>query len=202
MNKKIIKYIYYQKPTIDIHGKWLTIGNPKTAQKSMMGKILDYRQIMHRRGYRNWERVWDQIIVPNIDNVFIFTFVRNPWDKVVSAFHFLKKKGVIPKEIMFRNYVKDILAISGTDIDVHFREQSSSFLYNKHEIPGIFIGRFEQLYKDWKYVANKINETTELPHINASKHIHYTKYYDNECIEIVRNLYKKEIDYLGYKYGP
>jgi hypothetical protein len=61
--------------------------------------------------------------------------------------------------------------------------------------------RFEQLQNDWDYVSKRIGVPSELPHLKGTKHTHYTDYYDDESIRIIGDLYKTEIEALGYKFG-
>ncbi len=201
MDDRVMQHIHRLRPTLDVHGKWVTCGNAKTAQKSMMLGNLDHTQIVYSRGHRNWRRVWDQIILPQIDGVFFFTFVRNPWDRIVSAFHFLQGRGTIARKWEFRDYLRSVLNKTGVSVDRHFRAQLPTFWCHKGFIPSLFIGRFEKLQQDWEYVANQINAATTLPHINSSKHAHYTTYYDDQCRKIVQRLYRKEIEVLGYEFG-
>ncbi len=64
-----------------------------------------------------------------------------------------------------------------------------------------YLARFENIKDDWKYIAKKINEDSNLPHENKSIHKHYTKHYDSESIQIVSNIYAEDIKILGYMYG-
>ena len=201
MNKHLILHLESLRPSIDVLGKWLVTCNSKTAQKGMMSTILHSRQITHRRGSQNYERVWEQVILPRIDDVLMFTFVRNPWDRVVSAFHFLQQDRGKYKGNTFQEFVKRDLKESGTEVDGHFRPQAPTFMCNGGLIPNMVVGRFERLQDDWTFIADKLGVKRELPHLNESIHRPYPECYDDECVEVVAKLYSEEIDALGYKFG-
>lgn len=207
MKPEVIRHLRWLWPALDVRGEWLCPGNAKTAQKSMMLGVLDERQVIRARGWRNWRRVWDQIIVPGIDDVFMFTFVRNPWDRAVSVFHFLQQRVVRQEERIaphwqFQDYVKQVLAVRGVGINQHWRLQLPTFRYNGGEIPGMYVGRFERLQEDWSYIANQLGVSQKIPHFNPSKHKPYTDYYDEEAKEIIGRLYAKEIKLLSYEFAP
>ncbi len=200
MNSTLIDYLESLRPSVDVLGQWLVTCNAKTAQKGMMKTALHSRQITHRRGLRNYRRVWEQVIVPRIDEVFMFTFVRNPWDRVVSAFYWLQQYRGLYGGCTFQEFVKRNLAV-GIDVDAHFRPQSPTFMCQGRLIPNMFVGRFERLHEDWEVVAKKLGVQRELPHFNQSRHKPYAECYDDECRNIVAKLYAAEIEALGYKFG-
>ena len=65
-----------------------------------------------------------------------------------------------------------------------------------------YIGRFENIDSDWKNICETINYGhKKLPHINKTCHKNYTYYYDEETQQIINDIYKKDIEYFGYKFG-
>lgn len=203
MRAEIVQHIHDRRPDLDVLGKWIMLANSKTASKSIMRGVLDDRQIRYKWGARSWSRLWNKVIVPEIDRLVIFTIVRNPWDRAVSAFHYLQQRGTIAKSYSFGQYVKEVLgaAVSASTLDYHFVPQHSSFVCGKYPIPGIVVARFETLAEDWRDIAARINAPRTLPHQNESQHGPYAEYYDDETREIVRRLYAVEIEALGYEFG-
>jgi hypothetical protein len=65
-----------------------------------------------------------------------------------------------------------------------------------------FVGRFENLGEDWLELCRKLGIPEEpLPLYNTSKHKHYTEYYNDELIKIVRNMYIEDVKNFGYRFG-
>jgi hypothetical protein len=65
-----------------------------------------------------------------------------------------------------------------------------------------YVGRFECLAADFQKVCKELGlSNTALPHKNKSRHRHYTDYYDDECRELVSNLWPRDIDTFGYSFG-
>jgi len=75
-----------------------------------------------------------------------------------------------------------------------------SFIYSKEKLLVNFVGRFENLEKDFQTVCIKIGVTASLPKINVSSHESYQKYYNDETIEIVNDVFKQDVFTFGYVY--
>jgi hypothetical protein len=64
-----------------------------------------------------------------------------------------------------------------------------------------FVGRFESFQKDLLEVSNSLGiELKSVPHDNRSPHRHYSSYYTPETEMIVRERFKRDIEYFGYEF--
>ena len=143
------------------------------------------------------------------NNYFKFTFVRNPWDKMVSQYFYIQKNKKGKYNLTFREF---ILAFQSCPESEYINEKGIDVRYNPIQLPWIlddngnclvnYIGRFENFQQDFNIVCDKIGiPRQKLPHENKSKHNHYTEYYDDETKQIVAEKYAKDIKHFGYKFG-
>ena len=139
------------------------------------------------------------------DDFFKFTFVRNPWDRIVSLYSYHKQRNFDYYDfdsISFRNYVKKYLFTQKTQTPLNVNPCMDWITDENGNLIIDFIGRFENLQKDFDKICKHIGmNQQQLPHKNKSKHKHYTEYYDEETKEIVAEKYAKDIEYFGYKFG-
>jgi hypothetical protein len=64
-----------------------------------------------------------------------------------------------------------------------------------------FIGRFENFQSDLLEVSSRLGiELRFVPHNNPSPRRHYSSYYTPETEEIVRERFKRDIEYFGYEF--
>jgi chondroitin 4-sulfotransferase 11 len=146
---------------------------------------------------------------PEVQKYWKFTFVRNPYSRVVSWFSYLTQglNDQKSKEEHMKDYGTDYLTGDFKDFCnfAPFWVFNNQFFHlcDKDENINIdFIGRFENLQEDFNIVCDKIGiPKQKLPHKNKSKHKHYTEYYDDETREIVAEKYAKDIGYFGYEFG-
>ncbi|NER87985.1 sulfotransferase family 2 domain-containing protein [Moorena sp. SIO3A2] len=160
---------------------------------------------------------------------FTLTFIRNPFDRFVSIWkhseRVIKHTDNRPntyfhrpqRNLSLNEYAKLIREgepkqLSGFD-HYHSKKQVEFILdYNQEYLFGIprktkdncnFIGRFENLKQDFAAVCELLGiKNKTLPHVNNSQDPkHYSDYYDEETVEIVRELYAEDIEYLGYSFN-
>lgn len=188
------------------NNKVLFIHIPKTA-----GVSLHYG-LFERDSFGHIPYTDFQILYGNkkLNNLFKFCFVRNPYERVFSAYHYIKRGGrgkpldleyfnILSKCENFEIFIKEFLERKEIREMEHFRTQSY-YLRNKNNLilDMDFIGRFETLDEDYKFLIKKIKGKTEqLP----SKNLNKTKpifSLSKEQKDIIYKIYEE--DFINFKY--
>ena len=168
--------------------------------------------------------------ISNFDKIpTSLSVVRNPYDRLVSTYSYLKK--LAPEEnrnksfnVWFEHHLgKDSKHLNDL---LNLNKSSTTSQIQKFKSPSneINIGwmlflpqyyhltfngkiiikeilRFENLKEDFNKFILKYNlEPVELLHENSTEHNHYSTYFNNEQIEIVKKIYEKDFDTFGYKF--
>lgn len=146
---------------------------------------------------------------------FSFSFIRNPYDRVVSSW---KCPWVSGKKISknnftnqfhdFRDFVFNFLP-NEHDFSffrwshvMPFTDPRFAIFDDKQELQLSFLGKLETYQEDFDFVCNSINiKKQKLPHKNKTHHKKYTEYYDKELINIISEFYAKDIEYGNYEFG-
>jgi Sulfotransferase family len=162
------------------------------------------------------------------ESFFKFTFVRNPWDRLVSAYYYLKGGGrgrpidqaladrLIKPHASFRDFVLNFVTEENVerayrlpglaDMQVrehHFRPQYSFVCFGRSGAPQVnFIGRFERLEEDFQEVCARLGRTATLRSSNRSKRrpSDYRDAYDAEMVARVEKAYRRDIELFGYEF--
>lgn len=153
---------------------------------------------------------------------FKWTFVRNPWDRLVSLWRMVETRQ-IHQSLQGKRSLADIVRIAETpgleeweipDIETALAADPewhrSDDLIKMHLLPYRhptfhldkvdFIGRFEDLNHDWKYIRRQIGIRDRLPKLNATRHRHYAHYYDDELRERVARVYHQDLQRFQYRF--
>jgi len=206
MNVDLYSHIIDQHPTWDKHGKFVFLFNYKVAQTSIQRKVLADRCVLHKDGHYNNYKEWKYWTVPHdkMDRIFKFTIVRNPWDRLVSAYSYLitrrrgRRQGY--SKWPFEKFVKKVVLSRGLSADLHWAAQYPNAYFEGEQFVD-FVGRFENLDSDWKYICRQIGcKQTRLPRKNSSSHAHYSESYTPELKELVAELYADDIELFGYQF--
>ncbi|MGD9090801.1 MAG: sulfotransferase family 2 domain-containing protein [Desulfobacterales bacterium] len=129
---------------------------------------------------------------------FKFAFVRNPWSRLVSLYHYHRQK--VPKHRLASEKTFDEwLRLGGTGSVSRLMAEFMCDENGKMIID--FVGRFENLKKDFDKICRTIGIKAELPHINRSrKDADYRLYYTSETRDLVRKIAQRDIELFGYEF--
>tara|TARA_B100001123_G_C15083541_1_gene936690 strand:- start:301 stop:1011 length:711 start_codon:yes stop_codon:yes gene_type:complete len=161
------------------------------------------------------------------DETFKFCFVRNPWDRYISNWHWLtrtgQRTGWVDRgwqgedgNVSFHDFVHQIGACYDMPINQyqhdkwHMRNQIEHISDRSGTLMVDFVGRVENIVEDFAYACQEMGvPDIELPHLNhvgyhAGEDIkpepHYSTYYTSELRDIVASRCKADIEAFGYTY--
>jgi chondroitin 4-sulfotransferase 11 len=157
---------------------------------------MDYRKVLGDKVFKG---------------LYKFTCVRNPWERMISLYFYKSGKG------RFNGWSRDsfIELVKGSRPAMKYlttkgggrlakvlpRQQRWKRIFGiKPEVD--FIIRFENLQSDFDKLCENIGiSKVMLPHKNTSKRKNYIDYYDDELIEIVKELFIDDIQEFGYRFS-
>lgn len=195
--------------------KFIFIHINKTAGTSVVNSLKPFVESYIPRRKRKCvdkHKSINDMLNEETKHYFKFAFVRNSWDRWVSQYHHrirtnqtnLKNNPISFKEWAKRIHEKDPVYYNvPNELQLRVMSTQLGWIKNKDgEIVTDFIGRFENLQKDFDIICDKIGiPHQQLPHDNSTKHKHYTEYYDDETKQIVEEKFAEDIEYFNFKFG-
>jgi len=185
---------------------------PKAAGISVLESLFGHRGGAHMT-LREYRRAFEGILgVPDFDDYFKCAFVRNPWDRCHSAFHFLRRGGMLPQDVAFgerhlarfqdfREFVREWLVPENLYLAPHFAPQSWFLIDESGELGLDFIGRLERISEDYETLRRRLGFGTPLARLNVSEgRSGYLDAYDDETRELVGRVYAEDVERLGYTF--
>lgn len=157
-----------------------------------------------------WSHIYLGHLAAEHQNFFTFSFVRNPFDRLVSGYRnkILSRPGrvefgTIATNITFAEFVTEVVKRPDCLINGHFQSQYAK-LYQHGKLLVDFLGRFENLAEDWLTIANRFEFDTQLPHrmISTNKmgvRKDYRAYYTEELVHLVYIRFRADVEAFGYQ---
>lgn len=148
-------------------------------------------------------------------NSYVFSFVRNPWSRAVSAYKFAKqgrtesmgvrnpKQYQIPEFETFERFVKEWLVKQDVNkLDYIFQPQVLFLTGSKGDVIVDYVEKLEHLASGITIVEKKLGKKINVGHANAtSSKDDFKAFYTNpELIEIIESIYKKDIETFNYQF--
>jgi len=199
---------------ISLQKRFLFVHIPKTAGNSIQSVLRDYSEDqlvalrkeqdgierfgLHNPKYKvrkhsTLSEYHDALGNEQFRNLYKFTCVRNPWDRMVSYYFTPTQNPETWNRKKFRETISKAVSVSD-----YLR------LDNSEGDPFANVDRimqFENLADDFRAVCAAIGiPPPALPQYNRSSREHYSKYYDDELCELVRARFAAEIERFNYTF--
>ena len=182
---------------------------PKAAGTSLLSSLYGGKTGDHRT-IKDYQLCFSQ---REFESFFKFAFVRNPWDRLYSAFAYVKRGGRNEQTANwaekhfaqvndFEEFVLHWMNEESIRSNVHFRPQYEFLSTDGETIDVDFIGRFEDIEADFEQVRLKIGSDQRLPCLNRNAHRvpDYRSAYSDAMVAAVEAVYRKDIEMLGYDF--
>ena len=130
---------------------------------------------------------------------FKFAFVRDPYDRFVSACAMLNKRnpGYRGRETAF---MKRALTVPRFRQRVLVRPQLDMLVDETGRLGMDYVGRYETLQEGFGEVCRQVGiAEIGLERSNVSEHDEYASYYDDELTGAVSAFYRRDFEALGYE---
>ncbi len=226
------KCIYIHIPKVAGTSIIEILKDPETEGTENKKPFCDYELIFDPppphfrvRDYLTYGRISEM----QFKSYFKFSFVRNPWARLVSEYVYRNHAWKYPfKDYIFKHFPDP----TWSDEYCHVIPQYYFLYDDKGNRLVDFVGKFENLQKDFNEVCRLLDiPARHLSHSNPSKSFfklrsdagfcdrlkrlrgrlswsqkqntfdHYSKYYDAETKEYVAELYKKDIEAFSYEFN-
>lgn len=156
------------------------------------------------------------------------TFVRNPFDRMVSMFMFVGQRALLRQQRrasgkgkVKKNTTPERDAVL---VDLYERGFQAWIMELAHRTPSVYdvagdwydrtctqsfwlqgcehskIIKVEDLHQDFVWLQHTLRCATDLPQHNRSTHDHYRQYYDTDCRATVERMFAEDLDRFGYEF--
>ena len=197
---------YYSFNSFDYH-RCIFVHIPKAAGVSVSTSLFGNYGGGHKtlKWYQSYFHPW------TFQSYFKFTITRHPYDRLLSAYNFLKHGGM--NEIDAEYSRKNLLDISSFDEFVldwldnsrmysvlHFMPQCYFLRDKRGKINLDFIGRFENLEADFRHISAQLNVQAKLKKTNVAKRKVLVNHCDKneKVMNRISQLYSEDFKNLGY----
>lgn len=146
------------------------------------------------------------------NSYFKFAFVRNPWARTLSAYHFLQKGGINEQDQTwadttltqyknFEDFVMNGLHTPEVINWVHFLPQYTWICDHKQRNLMDFTGRLENIQQDYEIIRQKTSLGHPLIHKNKGADIKaYREHYTEAMQKKVAEIYKTDLKLFKYSF--
>lgn len=165
-----------------------------TSRKSFLRMYYGSDNVITYRKKKKFKKWRQNITDEELRGWYIFTFVRNPFDRCISIASYFR----ISVDGFLKKYDKQMKQVAVKEHS--FPAHMYAYLGNKQFAD--YIGKYESLEKDFSEFCNLlgIKKQQKLSRLTPSKHKNYRSYYrkDEKLAKIVIKRYKKDFKRFEY----
>lgn len=195
-------------------GKYIFIHVPKCAGRSV-AKIFFEDRFPYKAFGGHWSAEYFQKYhVEEFNSYFKFSIVRNPYDRLVSAYHYfltgrmkglenfdnIDLKSALDLSDNFKDFcIRYFMHPRQAPIQGHLKTQSHWILVDG-TVAVDYLLHYEDLETGVNFLKEKLSygQESELTNMNSTEHLEFMEYYDNELLKIVNSFYHE--DFINFNY--
>jgi hypothetical protein len=204
----VLRYLKFEKNYKNFYGKKKHIReDTKHGKKTISGIEYSHYTLNLYKKYLNLKEF-----------KYSFSFVRNPFDRLVSEFHWRIRSGIsfwplLNIELNLNNFEMFVQKLSeykmsyseeNLILECHYYPQTkfifldSYFKNNKKNAKVEFIGRFENFEEDLKKIGSIYNIDHVMPWKNYTVHENYKSFYNAHTKKLVEKIYETDLNNFNY----
>lgn len=198
---------------MSVYHKWRTVfvQIPKNASSSIHKVLENQTDLNHN--HRTYIEVLSENDPELIESYYSFAICRNPYDRFVSAYEYMKQNSGGEWNPTFEEAVDEFHSRGShfyTTEDIIFWPQHR-FVTIKNIILVDDIIKYEEMNNQWSNIVEKICKTTpssfskpgsiipreNITHVREERK--WQDYYNDDLKDKIYHLYKKDFELFGYK---
>lgn len=148
--------------------------------------------------------IYGLVTQEQIESYFVFTIVRNPWDRMVSYYHWLKAQNFDHPAVKCAHDHSFTEFLSDPETRLSLQNDAAKYYVSDHngvDCCDLYL-RLEFLQQDVKLLEQRLEiKLADLPHDNSShRDMDYTSYYDTQCKDIIGSVFADDIKKFSYSF--
>jgi len=176
--------------------EFIFIHIPKNAGTSIRNSFeiegYDKKVVRKRYPHDSCSVIRNYCGIDTWNTYYTFSVVRNPFDRMVSYYHFHRspqyKYPSTAQDMEFKEWIEN-------GLDSKICKTQSDYL----DVDVNHIMRYESLQEDFNLVCDNIKiPRYKLPKYNTSNHLNFASYYGEKQKDIVRGLFEKDFERFEY----